>query len=141
MIVMFFISAFLTQCTSVRLIQEYDEITDQRVTALQEKVARYFVTIERNIGQPEAAYEKFTSFYDDVKVELDVLRVRNKAIPKAEIAVQQLESLQKQFDSLEKLHKLGFNTIEEVQPAKNAIENSFAAVLQLQMALKNRVKV
>jgi hypothetical protein len=139
--VMIGLSFLLQQCSSVRLIQEYDQITDEKVTALQEKVARFFVGMERNIGKPEAAYENYVGFYDEVKTDLNVLQVRSKAIPKSDITQKQIESVQNQMNSLEKLHKLGFNTYEEVVPAKNAIEQSFAAIIQLQMALKNRVKV
>lgn len=139
--VMFAMAFLLQQCTSVRLIQEYDQITDEKVTALQEKVARFFVGMERNIGKPEAAYENYVNFYDEVKTDLNVLQVRSKAIPKSEITQQQIESVQSQMSNLEKLHKLGFNSYEELVPAKNAIEQSFAAIIQLQMALKNRVKV
>jgi hypothetical protein len=135
------VAFLMQQCTSVRLIQEYDQITDDKVTALQEKVARFFVGMERNIGKPEAAYDNHVAFYDEVKTDLNVLQVRSKAIPKSEITQKQIESVQSQMKSLEQLHKLGFNSYEELVPAKNAIEQSFAAIIQLQMALKNRVKV
>jgi hypothetical protein len=132
---------FLHSCTSVRLIQEYDEITDQKLTALQEKMARFFVKMERQIGFPESNYEKYIDFYDDVKTELSVLEVRSRAIPKSDIVQQQLKSVQSQVTNLEKLHKLGFNSYEELIPIRNALENSFAAIIQLQMSLKSRIKL
>lgn len=132
---------FLYSCTSVRLIQEYDQITDDKITGLQEKLSRFFVKLERQIGLPEASYEKYIDFYDDVKTELNVLEVRSRAIPKSEIVQKQIKSIQSQVGNLEKLHKLGFNSYEELIPPKNAIENSFAAIIQLQMALKSRVKL
>ena len=55
----------LYSCSSVRLIQEYDEITDNKLTAVQEKMARFFVKMERQIGLPESRYEKYIDFYDD----------------------------------------------------------------------------
>jgi len=128
-------------CTSVRLIQEYDEITDQKLTALQEKVARFFVKMERQIGFPESKYEKFIDFYDDVKTELSVLEVRSRAIPKSDIVQQQLKSVQSQVSNLEKLHMLGFNSYEELIPIRNALDNSFAAIIKLQMSLKSRIKL
>jgi hypothetical protein len=132
---------FLHSCSSVRLIQEYDEITDQKLTALQEKMARFFVKMERQIGFPESNYEKYIDFYDDVKTELSVLEVRSRAIPKSDIVQQQLKSVQSQVTNLEKLHKLGFNSYEELIPIRNALENSFAAIIQLQMSLKSRIKL
>jgi hypothetical protein len=131
----------LYSCSSVRLIQEYDEITDQKLTALQEKTARFFVKMERQIGFPESDYEKYIDFYDDVKTELSVLEVRSRAIPKSDIVQQQLKSVQSQVSNLEKLHKLGFNSYEELIPIRNALDNSFAAIIQLQMSLKSRIKL
>lgn len=92
---------FISACTSVRLIQEYDEITDQRLTALQEKSARFFVKMERQAGFPESDFKNYLSFYEDVKTELSVLEVRSRAIPKSEIVQQQIKSLQNQFTALE----------------------------------------
>ena len=128
-------------CSSVRLIQEYDEITDQKLTSLQEKMARFFVKMERQVGLPESNYEKYIDFYDDVKTELSVLEVRSRAIPKSEIVQQQLKSVQSQVSNLEKLQKLGFNSYEELTPIRNALDNSFAAIIQLQMSLKSRIKL
>jgi hypothetical protein len=132
---------FLYSCTSVRLIQEYDEITDHKLTAVQEKMARFFVKMERQIGFPESKYEKYIDFYDDVKTDLSVLEVRSRAIPKSEIVQQQLKLVQSQVSNLEKLHKLGFNSYEELTPIRNALDNSFAAMIQLQMSLKSRIKL
>jgi hypothetical protein len=132
---------FLYSCSSVRLIQEYDEITDQKLTALQEKLARFFVKMERQIGFPESNHEKYIDFYDDVKTELSVLEVRSRAIPKSDIVQQQLKSVQSQVSYLEKLHKLGFNSYEELIPIRNALDNSFTAIIQLQMSLKSRIKL
>ena len=132
---------FLYGCSSVRLIQEYDEITDQKLTALQEKMARFFVKMERQIGFPESNYEKYIDFYDDVKTELSVLEVRSRAIPKSDIVQQQIKSVQSQVMNLEKLHKLGFSSYDELIPIRNALNNSFAAIIQLQMSLKSRIKL
>ena len=132
---------FLYGCSSVRLIQEYDEITDQKLTALQEKMAGFFVKMERQIGFPESNYEKYIDFYDDVKTELSVLEVRSRAIPKSDIVQQQIKSVQSQVMNLEKLHKLGFSSYDELIPIRNALNNSFAAIIQLQMSLKSRIKL
>jgi hypothetical protein len=128
-------------CSSVKLIQDYDEITDNKLTALQEKMARFFVKMERQIGLPESSHEKYIDFYDDVKTDLNVLEVRSRAIPKSDIVQQQLKLVQSQISNLEKLHKLGFNSYEELVPVRNALDNSFAAIIQLQMSLKSRIKL
>ncbi len=104
-------------------------------------MARFFVKMERQIGLPESKYEKYIDFYDDVKTDLSVLEVRSRAIPKSEIVQQQLKLVQSQISNLEKLHKLGFNSYEELTPIRNALDNSFAAMIQLQMSLKSRIKL
>jgi hypothetical protein len=97
--------------------------------------------MDRQIGFPESNYVNYIDFYDDVKTELSVLEVRSRAIPKSDIVQQQLQSVQLQVTNLEKLHKLGFNSYEEIVPIRNALNNSFAAIIQLQMSLKSRVKL
>jgi hypothetical protein len=131
----------LQQCTSVRLIQEYDEITDTKVTEMQEDVAAFFVKMDRAIGTPDTAYEKSIPFYDAVKTQLDVLTVRAKATPKSDVMQNALASLSSTFDKLEQYHRTqGFSNKEELVPLKSAFDNSFAALIQFNTALKNRVK-
>jgi hypothetical protein len=60
------------------------------------------------------------------------------AIQKTRISQEQLSALLIQFKSLEELHKKGFKTREELYIIQSALENSFTAILQLQMSLKNR---
>lgn len=137
---LFVVATFLLQqCTSIRLIQEYDEITDQRVTALQEKVASFFVKMDRAIGTADTAYEKSIPFYDDVKTDLNVLMVRAKATPKSQVMQDALASMTSSFETLEKYHKTqGFSNREELVPMKNAFDSQFAALIQFNTALKNR---
>ena len=135
-----FLFLLLPACTNVRLIQEYDETTDHKITLLQERFARFFIRMEKQVGQPESAYAKYEGFYEDVKTEINVLEVRNRAIPKSQITQEQLGLLEKEVSQLEKLHQLGFTSYEELVPVKNAVESSFAAILQYQLALKHRIK-
>jgi len=127
-------------CTSVRLIQEYDETTDRKITLLQEKFARFFVRMQKLTGQPEAAFGKFDGFYEDVRTELNVLEVRSRAIPKSSTTLVQLESLEDQLDNMEQLHRIGVSDAREWMPVQSALESSFTALLKYQMALKNRIK-
>ena len=52
----------LPACSSVKLISDYDEITDKSVTALQEKLSEFFVKMETDIGTEAAAYAHYSSF-------------------------------------------------------------------------------
>jgi hypothetical protein len=87
---------------------------------------------------PEFSYQKQVDFYDDIQSDINVLLVRSRAIQKTRISQQQLSALLIQFKSLEELHKKGFSTKEELHVVQSALDNSFTAILQFQMSLKNR---
>lgn len=133
------IFSFFISCSGIRLIQEYDSISDNRINSLQEKTAKFFIKLDRQFGKQDLNYDNFISFYDDSKADINVLLVRNRALYKTSITQQQLESLLVQFNSLELLHKKGFNSKEEINIIKSAIENSFTAILQFQLSLKKRL--
>ena len=130
----------LYSCSGIRLISEYDDITDKKVTELQDKFAKHFVTLERIIGAKEAAYENFIPFYDDVKSEMRTLTIRANAIDKNDIVIKQLKFLDQNIADLEALHKLGFSKTSELLPLRNAFETSFTSIIKLQMALKRGEK-
>ena len=130
----------LSSCTSIRLISEYDDITDKKVTELQDKFAKHVVTLERIIGTKEAAYENFIPFYDDVKSDMRTLTIRANAIDKNDIVIKQLKFLDQNIADLEALHKLGFSKTSEIVPIRNAFETSFTSIIKLQMALKRGEK-
>ncbi len=127
-------------CGPVRLISEYDPITDEKVTALEEKVTTFFVKLERVVGTNHADYEHFTNFYDEVKVDLNTLKVRANAVDKNRIVREQIEELNNMVDNLEELHQMGFATIEQVRPLQQSFNSAFTAIIKFQMALKRGEK-
>ncbi len=130
----------VTSCTSVRLISEYDEITDKAVTALQKKVSRIFVKLESEIGTDKAAYENYKGFYQTAKVDLNTLKVRADAIDKNKIVQDQIVALTSMLDNLEKLHKIGFYSVDQIIPLKQPFNSAFTAIIKLQMELKRGEK-
>lgn len=126
----------LMQACAVRLIAPYDEITDQKITEIQGQTARFFVELDRKIGTPAADYSNNIAFYNDMYVALSTLDVRARAIEKNNIVVQQIELLYGMTNDLEALHKLGFNSTEEIIPIKNAFNSAFTAMVKMQMGLK-----
>lgn len=130
----------LTGCTSVRLISDYDEITDKKVTEIQEKFAQHFVKLERVIGTKDAEFDNFIQFYDEAKSQLSTLRVRANAIDKNDIVIKQLDFLDKNISDLESLHKIGFKKTSEIIPLKKAFDLSFTAIIKFQMSLKRGEK-
>jgi hypothetical protein len=126
----------VTSCTSIRLLSDYDEITDKKVTELQEKFAQYFTKLDRIIGTDEAKYDNYVQFFDGVKADISTIRVRANAIDKNEIVIKQLDLLDKNISDLESLHKIGFKKTAEIIPLKNAFDSSFIAIIKFQMGLK-----
>jgi len=100
-----FILSFFISCSGIRLIQDYDSISDNRINSLQEKTAKFFIRVDRQFAKPDLNYDNFISFYDDSKADINVLLVRNRALYKTSITQQQLESLLIQFNSLELLQE------------------------------------
>lgn len=123
-------------CSSVKLISDYDEVTDKTVTQMQRNVANYFVVLERTIGTDKANYEEYIPFFDNAKVDLNILEVRAGALDKNEIVQKQVTELQTMIKNLEELHKLGFTSPEVLQPLKQPFNAAFSAIIKLQMALK-----
>ena len=106
-----FLSFLFFSCSGIRLIQEYDSISDNKINSLQEKTSRFFVKAERQIDQSQFTYDSYINFYDDVKTDINVLLVRSRAIQKTDIIQKQLNSLLIQINTLEELHKKMLNIL------------------------------
>lgn len=130
----------IQSCTSIRLISDYDEITDKTVTQVQEKVSDYFVTLERTVGTQEGEYENFIETFDKIKVDLNTLEVRAAAFDKNRIVQEQVKELNNMITNLEKLHKLGFATYDQIKPLRQPFNTAFTAIIKLQLALKRGEK-
>ena len=126
----------LTGCTSIRLISEYDEITDKKINELQEKVTSHFVVLKRVVGTDDAKYEKYISFYDEAKADIEVLTIRANAIPKNSILTTQLNLFKQNLLDLEQLHKLGFNSETQITTIQNAFNSAFTLVIKFLLELK-----
>lgn len=126
----------ITSCTSVRLISDYDEITDKAVTAFQEKVTKFLVKVEDEVGTDKALYENYKTFYQEVKVDLNTLKIRADAIDKNKIVQSQVAELTTMVINMEKLHKLGFFDVSQVTALQQPFNSAFTAIIKLQMGLK-----
>lgn len=136
-----YLTLFLTQsCGPIRLISDYDEITDQTVTALQGKVSNYFVKLERTVGTDAATYDHFADEFDAMKVDLNTLEIRSAALDKNRIMQETVVELKSMIDNLEKLHKLGFSSVEQITPLKQPFNTAFTAIAKFLLALKRGEK-
>lgn len=135
-----FLLVIISSCTSIRLISEYDEITDKAVTALQEKVSKFFVTMEGEVGTPQAGYDNYKAFYQDIKVDLRTLKIRADAIDKNQIVQSQVAELTKMTDNLEKIHQIGLSSVAQVKALEQPFNSAFTAIIKLQLGLKRGEK-
>jgi hypothetical protein len=136
-----FITLFLTvSFTSCKLamVGRYDPIIDNTVTALQQNVTRFFVKADSEVGTNAFGYDNYKKFYEDIKVQLATLRIRSAAVNKNSIADKEVGLLDENIKNLEKLHKLGINSVEEIALLRSAFDSQFTAIIKLQMALKAR---
>jgi hypothetical protein len=136
----FIVFILLCQSCSVRLISDYDSITDETVIELQEKVSNYFVKLERTVGSEEANYQNFTTLFDTLKVDLNTLEVRAAAIDNNRIVQQQIDGLKNMVENLESLHKLGLSSYDQIKPLKASFNSAFTAIVKFQIAQKRGKK-
>ncbi|PVW15807.1 hypothetical protein [Marixanthomonas spongiae] len=129
---------FFNSCITVKLISDYDELTDQALHDLQQRTATYFVTLKRDLNDEDgtANYDDYTGFFDKAQIALNTLKIRTGAIEKNSIVQQQVNELASIFDNLEKAHKIGFQSAEAITPPLSSFNTAFTAIAKLQLALK-----
>lgn len=121
-------------CT-VKLIADYDEFTEQMITNLHRKMEGFFINAKANGSDPAWTHENKKGFYADVRVDLEVIKLRNSIRDKNDITMEQLNLLSKSIDDLEELHKTaGFGVVGVVESAHSAFQSSFKAILKLELA-------
>ncbi|MCD4683895.1 MAG: hypothetical protein K8R86_11480 [Bacteroidales bacterium] len=122
----------LTGCATIRLVAPYDQITDQKVSDMQEQVVTKFTEWERNI--PPLAEEQ--SFYDQTESVLEILILRNQNIEKSAILVEMLQKIQENMQIIKELHQANELSTEVIQQIKPDLMAQFNAIQKYQMALK-----
>lgn len=123
---------------SIRLIAEYDKKIDDGVTELQKKTEAFLIKMERIAETPEGAYTKHIGFYDEVKVDLSVLKVRADAVALNDLTSKQIGLLQDSFKSLEEQHKKGLKAVM-IESIRQSLNTQFTAILKLEIS-KDRKK-
>lgn len=131
-----FLTLLLSACT-VRLIGDYDEITDKGVTDLQMKAEERFATL---LSSPNTPFD--AAVYDDLDAHLAVLRSRAATLPKYPIIAKQLDELKAQFVNLRKLDQISPRPMAPgaVTAAQSAVAVTVESILRLQTALKRGEK-
>jgi len=132
---------FMLAACHVMLIGAYDQVTDECIQKIQTEVSTLLVKIEGNIDNntpEENKYEKCKPGYDNIKGEIESLKIRCNALPKYKIVSQQVAALGATILDLEKYHKLGFSKREEVEEIKKLFEDEFKNMIILQNGLKRQ---
>jgi hypothetical protein len=122
---------------SVRLIAEYDKKIDDGVTELQKKTEAFLIKMERFAETPEGAYPKHISFYDQVRVDLSVLKVRADAIALNDLTSREIGLLQDSFKSLEEQHKKGLKAVM-IGSIRQSLNAQFTAILRLEVSKQRK---
>jgi hypothetical protein len=133
--------AILALGCQVELVAPYDQDTFDKATDLLKRIESFFIRMERALetaaSSDDARYEKNVAFYDDVKVDLAVLRSRAQAIPQNEDTVKLLDVLAGQFADLERLHKIGLNR-NLLGDTRNAMKRTIDQILRTEFAKRRR---
>jgi len=134
----FLLIVLFCSCGPVRLIAPYDSITDQKITSLHEDVSAHLINLERELDVNETAVYKDAKFYDNARVDIEVLKARVAAIDNNDIVIKQVMEIDNMIDQLEDLHKLGFSEKIQVVALQQPFTSAFTALIKLQMALNSR---
>lgn len=135
-----FALTILAGCFSVRLISDYDEVMDKTIAELHESSTRLLINVERNIGTEKANYSNYVNTYENMKVKLNVLDIRAAGLNKNRIIKGQLVELRNTINNMEKLHKIGFYSTDQLKLLEQPLNSLFGAMTKLQMALKRGEK-
>lgn len=135
-----FIVMFIIQsCSTIRLISDYDEISDKAVSSMQDKVSKFFIKQERELNTEAGKYVSNIVFYDEVEADLNNLIIRANATQN-QLFLQQVKLLVENIELTEKLHQMGFKKIGQLAPLKENFNRAFIDIVTLQMALKRGEK-
>jgi hypothetical protein len=121
----------------VKLVGQYDEITDRAVTDLQKKTASFFSKLKTSTGS-DVSYEANKKFYEDAQGDVSVLILRAEVVEeglKRNPLTTNFRDLQKQYEDLADLHKTA-PPRKAIEKAEQAFEQSFRAILQNLLYLK-----
>jgi hypothetical protein len=122
----------------VRLVGDYDELTDQTVTDLQSQTATFFATM-KTAESPDNSYEANVGFYDEVRGKISGLIVRSEIIEDGLARTpltENFRALQEQYDELGQHHKEEGLSRRYIESAEKAFEQSFRAILKHLLYLK-----
>jgi hypothetical protein len=138
-----FFFAFTTLVTigcAVRFISDYDSVLDNDVTSLQQSTETFLNQLDSEVDTPAAAYKANVDFYTKTNAALRTIATRPASEPKSRIIVSEVQTVEKTFDDLQKLHQLNGDkglSRANIANARSALESEFTSILTLELALKS----
>jgi hypothetical protein len=129
-------SAASSAC-AVRMMSEYDEITDRSATELQKKVEGFVTRMMAASGTPAGEYARNEAVYDELMIDARSLKMRASALPRNSQTVQHVDAIEQNLVTLRNLHRLGgTNGLRPAvaQPALAALNQQFQALITLEIA-------
>lgn len=134
-----FLLLLASSCT-VQYVSRYDEATEQSITRIQRSVETMLQSIQQNLGTPDAAYENYSSAYEQLHVDAALLRTRAQAIDLNSITAEQSELLVGWLGNLEELHKMGFTDAEMLTVVRTQAQQIFVAMLKFELSKKRQLR-
>jgi hypothetical protein len=101
---------------------------------LQRYFQIFFVTADSLVEQDKCEHINHVSFYKGTKIDISSVKARAKALSKNEKMIEQLSLLSDSLSSLEKRHKLGRFSTEQIENLRSSFNSSFTAILKLELA-------
>jgi hypothetical protein len=142
---------FVSACSNVRLISDYDEPTDKALTALQQSTDDFVTKLISNAPSEDNAFEKHKKFYEDADQQLRRLEFRVASIPKNDKTKNLVSKIRSSIlgdgkcsedgESLKDLHCLPANLARgpskvALQISQRNVNQTIGAALALELAKK-----
>jgi hypothetical protein len=148
-------AVLLVGCAGVKLISDYDEVTDTRLTTIQQKTDDFIETLIQQSGTDEAAFSRHQAFYRDIDQELRRLEFRVNSIPKNEKTIELVKKIRlvilgegkctEEGMSLRDLHCMPASrdkgpSAMALEISRRNINQTISAALSLELAKKQGVE-
>lgn len=146
-----FLIFFITACTNVRLVSNYDEQTDKALMLLQQNTDDFITKLIANAPSENNSFEKNKNFYEDADQQIRRLEFRVSSIPKNDTTQRLVKNIRTSIlgdgkcdengSSLKDLHCSPENIIKgpskmALQISQRNINQSIGAALSLELAKK-----
>ncbi len=104
-LVSFLYSVALSGCTTIQLVSNYDEQTDNAATQMEKDVSSFFVKLDSALTPAERSFQASQDFYQKQAVAIAAMKIRADAVPQNDLTSQQIQLVNENLAYLALLHK------------------------------------